>query len=165
MFVGQRFVYELVKDLNGSRCFVLAWVCIDLDILNQRESHFTGEFLCSCIGLHTADIFVNILFVLRCIIGTLHKLVTLCPQSVLFGLIITEESGTYLVLIHALNQTVRLSDVLFNIVKPFLGGGITLCLIALLVSEELLTNNQARSLQCQSVSEYPQAQGFQEVVA
>ena len=97
MFIRQRFVYELVKDLNGSRRFLLAWVSIDFNILDQGESHFTGKHLCTCIRLHTADILINITLVLTFIIGTLHKLLTLSGQTVLFGLIITEESGAHLV--------------------------------------------------------------------
>ena len=84
MFVRQRLVYELVKDLNGSRCFVLAGVCIDLDILDQCQSHFTGKHLSSCVGLHSADIFVHITLVLIFGIGTLAKLLILYGQVIFF---------------------------------------------------------------------------------
>ena len=148
MFVRQRLVYELVKDLNGSRCFVLAGVCIDLDILDQRQSHFTGKCLCPCIGLHSADILIHITLVLIFGIGTLAKFLIFSGQVILFLLIFTEESGTYLVgdkpcdlvLIHAPDQAVKLFDAVINIPKSFLCRIVTLCLIALLVGEELLTN-------------------------
>ena len=93
MFVRQRLVYELVKDLNGSRCFVLAGVCIDLDILDQCQSHFTGKCLCPCIGLHSADIFVYITLVLIFRIGALAKLLILDGQVILFLLICAMKYG------------------------------------------------------------------------
>ena len=46
MFVRQRFVYELVKDLNGFRYFVLAGVGIDLDILDQCQSSSLKFLVC-----------------------------------------------------------------------------------------------------------------------
>ena len=81
-------------------------------------------------------------------IGSLAKLLILDGQVILFLLIFTEESGTYLVgdkpcdlvLIHAPDQAVKLFDAVINIPKPFLCCIVTLCLIALLVGEELLTN-------------------------
>ena len=81
-------------------------------------------------------------------IGTLAKFLIFSGQVILSLLIFTEESGTHLfrdkpcdlVLIHALDQTVKLLDAVINIPKSFLCRIVTLCLIALLVGEELLTN-------------------------
>lgn len=69
--------------MDRSRKVAVTWVSIDLDVLNKLQSHFTGELLRSCVGLHTADILVHITLVLPCRFGTLSQLVLFGGQLIL----------------------------------------------------------------------------------
>lgn len=126
-FVGQRLVDQLIKDMDRSRKVAVTWVSIDLDVLDKLQSHFTGELLCSCVGLHTADILVHITLVLPCRFGTLSQLVLFGGQLILLCLILFKQADTHLfgnfachlILVDALDKTVKLVDTLHNIVLPF----------------------------------------------
>ena len=126
-FVGQRLVDQLIKDMDRSRKVAVTWVSIDLDVLDKLQSHFTGELLRSCVGLHTADILVHITLVLPCRFGTLSQLVLFSGQLILLCLILFKQADTHLfgnfachlILVDALDKTVKLVDTLHNIVLPF----------------------------------------------
>ena len=147
-FVGQRLVDQLIKDMDRSRKVAVTWVSIDLDVLDKLQSHFTGELLRSCVGLHTADILVHITLVLPCRFGTLSQLVLFSGQLILLCLILFKQADTHLfgnfachlILVDALDKTVKLVDTLHNIVLPFPVGTVLHSIFALLVSEELCSH-------------------------
>lgn len=147
-FVGQRLVDQLIKDMDRSRKVAVTWVSIDLDVLDKLQSHFTGELLRSCVGLHTADILVHITLVLPCRFGTLSQLVLFSGQLILLCLILFKQADTHLfgnfachlILVDALDKTVKLVDTLHNIVLPFPVRAVLHSVLALLVSEELCSH-------------------------
>ena len=56
VFVGKRFIYELVIDVYHTRAvFVTFVVLIDCCIFDQVKAHLTGKLCCSCIAFQTAD--------------------------------------------------------------------------------------------------------------
>ena len=124
-FCGQRLVDQLIKDMDRSRKVAVTWVSIDLDVLDKLQSHFTGELLRSCVGLHTADILVHITLILPCRFGTLSQLVLFSGQLILLCLILFKQADTHLfgnfachlILVDTLDKTIKLIDTLCNIVK------------------------------------------------